>query len=90
VEPLNEPLRQWLLGAIGIPFGGDPSLGTQRVLVTIVAVESGVRLRDWTITPSPPGDLAGRIESDLDQMDADTFAAEWGLPSRYIGDDDSA
>ncbi len=34
-------------------------------------------------------DEAEPLRRKIDQLDADTFAAEWGLPSRYISDDDS-
>jgi hypothetical protein len=79
VQAQNEPSRQWILGALSELLGGDPSLGTQRVRVEIVFRGSGEPLVDWMLWPRDAELLARKIGNDLDQMNADTFAAEWGL-----------
>jgi hypothetical protein len=78
----GETGRAWFTGVLAALFsGGDSSGAAERVRVEIVVIDTGEPLMDWMEYPMPAEALKERIESDLNQMDADTFAAEWGLPT---------
>lgn len=73
----GEASRSWLLGAIVAAFGDVTS--RSRVRVEIIATDTGELLADWTISPVEGLFLKAKIESDLNEMNADAFASEWGL-----------
>ncbi len=73
----------WLL-AIGATLLGDVPDGSgpaMRVKVAIFAADLDDPVKDWIEEPADARLLKAKIDSDLDQMDAETFAVEWGLPT---------
>jgi hypothetical protein len=84
VDEPNETFRatgvSWLLGAVSLLFGEVEGGVPVRVKVQILSTGIGDPLKDWIEYPRDADLLKNKIQSDLDQMDADTFAAEWGLP----------
>ena len=57
--------------------------------VEIVAVDTDQTLMQWRERALDAQLLKEKIGSDLDQMDARQFAAEWGLSSASGGDEAS-
>jgi hypothetical protein len=70
----------WFVGTVVALLGlaGDPIV---RARVEIVTGSSDEPLMSWTMLSNEAGPLKEKIDRDLAQMDAETFAAEWGLTS---------
>jgi hypothetical protein len=64
---------------------GDATVG-ERVKVAIFATNADEPLKDWLEYPGDARLLKDKIASDLDEMDAETFAVERSLPPRSEGD----
>jgi hypothetical protein len=78
-----------LLGGFFTAVFGDVFGMRGTVTVQIVVAETGEPLVEWKSQPADAGLLRSKIESDLGQLDAESFASEWGLPSPNSADDDS-
>jgi hypothetical protein len=76
----GETGRAWFLGGLLAAFFKDGFGVATRTRVEIVATGTGDVLVDWKTQPVDAGLLKEKIESDLDRMDAQEFATEWGLP----------
>ena len=84
IRSLRATVRSWLIGADGF-FLGDTDLLLPRVRVEIIAVATGEPLSKWKLRTPAATDLKAKIERDLDEKDAEEFAAEWGLPTSTDG-----
>jgi hypothetical protein len=49
------------------------------VTIEVLDRDSGVVVRTWAELPVTAAGLAQEIESDLDRLDADSFASKWKL-----------
>jgi hypothetical protein len=78
-EQAREAVTTFVRGAVEWILGGIP--GGQRVRVEIVDVDTGEGLLSFMEAPDNAELLRRKIASDLDRLDAATFAAEWGLTS---------
>jgi hypothetical protein len=75
----GENARSWFWGGLIALVAGGPDGPLPRPRVEIVATNTEVPLIGWTILPDELPLLKAKIEGDLDQLDAETFASEWGL-----------
>src|SRR5258705_13488859 len=79
-DQTRDNARAWFIGLFTTLLG-DPGGVLPRVRVEIWNSDTDelvfARLEDAGIAAEL---LKNKIENDLDQMGADTFAAEWGLP----------
>jgi hypothetical protein len=80
IRSLRATVRSWLVGGAGYLLG-DTDLLLPRVRIEIVAVATGEPLSEWRLGATEATDFKAKIERDLDEKDAEAFAAEWGLLS---------
>jgi len=70
----------------GAAAGGGSFSGESLSGVTVELVErrNGAVLLSWRLLPDNAHAMVTRIEADLDRLNVQEFAKEWGIPTRAV------